>query len=347
MKTTTRLVILAGLAGFYFYAIAPMLFGVSQARESAGQPMAATERKQMIALMLTRLDAYYMLPEKAAEMRKVVEAAEAAGKYEGLTAGAQLANALTNDLRSVQRDHHLYVEYKSIVLDPEVPPLGSKPEPGPDQGMLAAGLRSVEGLIRDFGVTQVSVLDGNVGYLKLNGFLEPYQVASKFGSAMRKLHDTRAMIIDLRNNHGGSGESVQLLASYFFDQRTRLNDVIFPREGVTVEGWTSEQLDGPRYGQNKPVYILTSRGTFSAAEDFAYALQQQKRAVIVGESTRGGANAVELFRLSDHFRFWVPTARAHNVLSNGSWDTTGVKPDLAMAANEALLRTQDRLAAQR
>jgi len=35
------------------------------------------------------------------------------------------------------------------------------------------------------------------------------------------------------------------------------------------------------------------------------------------------------------------------VLSNGNWATTGVKPDLAMEANKALLRTQDRLAAQR
>lgn len=324
-----------------------MLFGVSQARESAGQPMSAAERKPMIQMLLARLDGYYLMPEKAAEMRRVVEAAEAAGKYDHLTAGAQLANALTSDLRSVQRDHHLAVEYKSIVLAPEEAPQGSKPDPDPDQGLLASAMRSAAGLVRDYGVAEVSVLDGNVGYLKLNGFEWPDLVAAKFGSAMRKLHDTRALIIDLRNNHGGSGESAKILASYFFDQRTRLNDVVFPRENVTVEGWTVDKLDGPRYGQQKPVYILTSRASFSAAEDFAYAMQQQKRAVVVGESTGGGGHPVELFRLSDHFRVWVPTAYAHNVVSDSNWDKTGVKPDLPMAANEALLRTQDRLAAQR
>lgn len=344
MKTTTRLAVLAGLLAFYFYAIAPMLFGVSQARESSGQPMAAAQRKPLIQLLLSRLDGYYLLPEKAAEMRRVVEAAEAAGKYEHLTAGAQLANALTNDLRSVQADHHLNVEYKSIALGPEEPPQGSKPDPAPDPGLLASSLRSVAALVRNYGVTDASVLDGNVGYLRLSVFSPVYQAAPKFASAMRKLHDTRALIVDLRNNGGGSTESVLVLASYFFDQRTRLNDTVFPREGVTVEGWTLDQLEGPRYGQQKPVYILTSRGTFSAAEDFAYAMQQQKRAVVVGESTRGGAHLVELFHLSDHFRVWVPTAYSLNALSKGNWEKTGVKPDLPMDANNALLRTQERLA---
>jgi len=346
MKTTSRLAVLAALVAFYFYAIAPMLFGVSQARESAGQPMSAAERRPMIQMLLARLDGYYLMPEKAAEMRRVVEAAEAAGKYDRLTAGAQLANALTSDLRSVQRDHHLNVEYKSIVLAAEEPPQGSKPDPGPDPGLLAAGGRAVAGVFRDYGVTEVSVLDGNVGYLRVSGFSPAYLAAPKYASAMRKLHDTRAMIVDLRDNGGGYGQAAETLASYFFDQRTRLNDTVYPREGVTVEGWTTERLDGPRYGQQKPVYILTSRGTFSAAEDFAYALQQQKRALVVGESTRGGAHPVELFRLSDHFRVWVPTGWSHNAISNGNWDKTGVKPDLPMAANEALLRTKDRLAAQ-
>lgn len=343
MRTTTRLAILAGLLGFYFYAIAPMLFGVSQARESSGQSMPAAERKPMIQLLLARLDGYYLLPEKAAEMRRAIEAAEAAGKYDHLTAGAQLANALTNDLRSVQMDHHLNVEYKSIVLDAEEPPQGSKPNPAPDPGLLASGLRSLAALVRDYGVTDASVLDGNIGYLRISRFSPAYEAAPKIAAAMRKLHDTRTMIIDLRNNGGGADDSVEVLASYFFDQRTRLNDTVYPREGVTVEGWTVDQLDGPRYGQQKPVYIVTSRGTFSAAEDFAYAMQQQKRAVIVGESTRGGAHAVELFRLSDHFRVWVPSGYSINTISNGNWERTGVKPDLPMAANEALLRLQDRL----
>lgn len=343
MKTTVRLAVLAGLLAFYFYAIAPMLFGVSQARESSGQVMAAAERKALIALLLKRMDGYYQMPEKAADMRRVVEAAEAAGKYDQLTAGNQLANALTNDLRSVQEDHHLAVEYKAIVLGPEEPPQGSKPDPGPDPGLLAAGMRALAGVFRDYGVTQVSVLEGNIGYLRVSGFSPVYLAAPKYASAMRKLHDTRAMIIDLRDNGGGYGAAGEVLASYFFDQRTRLNDTVYPREGVTVEGWTVEQLDGPRYGRQKPVYILTSRGTFSAAEDFAYALQQQKRALVVGESTRGGAHPVELFRLSDHFRVWVPTGWSHNVISNGNWDRTGVKPDLPMDASNALLRTQERL----
>jgi hypothetical protein len=70
----------------------------------------------------------------------------------------------------VREDHHLTVEYKSIVLGPEEPPQGSKPDPGPDPGLMAAGGRAVAGVFRNYGVAEVSVPDGNVGYLRLSGF---------------------------------------------------------------------------------------------------------------------------------------------------------------------------------
>jgi C-terminal processing protease CtpA/Prc len=84
------------------------------------------------------------------------------------------------------------------------------------------------------------------------------------------------------------------------------------------------------------VYVLTSRATFSAAEGFAYGLQALGRAVIVGDTTGGGAHAGGLHRVTDHFGVWVPGARAVNPITQRNWEGIGVRPDVAAPEGEAL-----------
>ena len=85
------------------------------------------------------------------------------------------------------------------------------------------------------------------------------------------------------------------------------------------------------------MYVLTSNRTFSAAEEFTYNLQSQKRATIVGETTGGGAHPTRGFRVSDHFGVGVPFARSINPVTKTNWEGTGVKPDVAVPADQALL----------
>ena len=144
------------------------------------------------------------------------------------------------------------------------------------------------------------------------------------------------MIIDLRNNGGGNRDSVALLASYFFDRPTHLSDVVAPRTGERLSMWTSGNVEGRHYGVSRPVYILTSRATFSAAEDFAYAMQTRKRATIVGEVTRGGAHPVAPFRLSSHFIVVLPVAESISPVTHTNWEGAGVRPDVAVPAEQAL-----------
>jgi C-terminal processing protease CtpA/Prc len=94
-------------------------------------------------------------------------------------------------------------------------------------------------------------------------------------------------------------------------------------------------LPGGRY-LDKPVYVLTSRMTFSAAEECTYNLQQLQRAVIVGEVTRGGANPGEIFRLGEHFRVFIPNRRSINPITQKNWEGTGVTPDVQLPAEDAL-----------
>jgi len=82
--------------------------------------------------------------------------------------------------------------------------------------------------------------------------------------------------------------------------------------------------------------VLTSKRTFSGAEEFAYNLKNLKRATIVGETTGGGAHPGGGFRVHEHFRMFVPTGRAINPITKTNWEGTGVKPDVETPADQAL-----------
>ena len=161
---------------------------------------------------------------------------------------------------------------------------------------------------------------------------------------MNFLADSGTLIIDLRDNHGGRPEMVTLMASYLFAVPTHLNDVYQRSDNSTRESWTTANVAGKRF-LDKPVYLLTSRRTFSAAEDFSYALKNLKRATVLGESTGGGAHLIGPHRINDHFFIIVPIGRSISPITKTDWEGTGVEPDIkvpaADALDEALKRARD------
>ena len=124
------------------------------------------------------------------------------------------------------------------------------------------------------------------------------------------------------------------------DKRTRLNDFYY-REGNSIEQrWSSDVIPGFRYGQKKDVYILTSKDTFSAAEDFTYALKNLKRVTVVGETTGGGANPGDDKRLLPNFSVFVPLGRSISPVTKSNWEGVGVRPDVSVCADDALRTAQ-------
>jgi len=84
------------------------------------------------------------------------------------------------------------------------------------------------------------------------------------------------------------------------------------------------------------MYVLTSGKTFSAAEEFAFDLQQLKRGTVVGARTRGGANPGVLQLIGAHFGVFVPNEAAVGPVTGGNWEGVGVTPDVAVEAADAL-----------
>jgi C-terminal processing protease CtpA/Prc len=188
-------------------------------------------------------------------------------------------------------------------------------------------------------------LSGNIGYLKFNMFADPKVCGATAAAAMNFLENVDAIIFDVRSNGGGEPSMVALLTSYLFgSEPVHLNDLWNRKTNMTQQYWTLPYVPGKRL-EGKPVFVLTSKRTFSGAEEFSYNLKNLKRATLVGETTGGGAHPVSDHRIDDHFMIGVPFARAINPISKTNWEGKGVEPDVKVPAQDAL-ETARKLAAQ-
>ena len=87
---------------------------------------------------------------------------------------------------------------------------------------------------------------------------------------------------------------------------------------------------------NIPIYVLTSKNTFSGGEEFAYDVQTHKLGQIVGEVTGGGANPTGPVDLGHGLVASIPRGRAENPITKTNWEGHGVQPDIPVSAQDAL-----------
>ena len=155
-----------------------------------------------------------------------------------------------------------------------------------------------------------------------------------FAAAMTVAGQADALIIDLRKN-GGGAETANLIIGYLLEGGKPLSGG-YDRPSNKQSANTPPSWVPGRFGTTKPVYILTSRKTLSAAEAVAYDLQALKRAIIVGEVTGGGAHPFEYRRVHPHFAVDLPEGRSINPITGSNWQDVGVKPDVPVPAEQAL-----------
>jgi C-terminal processing protease CtpA/Prc len=171
--------------------------------------------------------------------------------------------------------------------------------------------------------------------LKLNAFAEPDLCASTAIAAMNFLADSDALIIDLRDNHGGAPRMAALLSSYLFDEPTHLDDIYDRTNNTTEQSWTFPYLPGKKLS-GKPVYVLTASRTYSVGEEFCFDLKNLQRATLVGETTGGGAHPMSPHRIDNHFFIRVPFGRIMNPMTQLDWEGAGVEPNVKVPAADAL-----------
>src|SRR5205085_4904803 len=289
----------------------------------------AATRAAVIDSAIKNLNEAYVFPEVAKKMEQALRERVANKEYDSVTSARAFADKLTTDLQAVSHDKHLRVRYSREVIAERQ----NAEEPTAEE------IEQFKTILRqtNYGFEKLDRLPGNIGYLDLRGF-NPAQFAAETGAAaMNFLANTDALIIDLRRNGGGDPAMVAFLTSYLFgNEPVHLNDLYFRPEDSTHQWWTLPHVPGKRFGDQKEVYVLTSRRTFSAAEEFTYNLKNLKRATVVGETTGGGAHPGGSRRLNEHFQMFVPSGRAINPISKTNWEGTGVEPDVKVPADQAL-----------
>ncbi|NMF63212.1 peptidase [Brasilonema octagenarum UFV-E1] len=302
------------------------------------QPDLAIDPKvgvQIIETLISFLDKY-IFPEVAQRMKSQFRTHLQNGNYADITSAIKLAEVLTQQMQTISSDRHLQVFYS-------YKPLPSLNEQGKPTAPEEQQRKRRYARWQNFGFYKVERLAGNIGYLDLRAFVPPELSGETAIAAMNFLSNTEALIIDLRQNGGGSPDTVALISTYLFDhQLVHLNNLHWREQdanGVYYERvqqyWTLPYVPGQRY-LDKDVYVLTSSFSFSAAEEFANNLKQLKRATIVGEVTGGGAHPGDFLLLSDHFDVFIPTGRSVNPITQRNWEGTGVEPDIKVPGEQAL-----------
>jgi len=303
--------------------LSSFLLGV---QEVAKKPVVLSkkEKQQVVKKIIVLLKADYVLPDKADQIGQHLKKWLKKKSLKSIKNPQAFAKAVTEEMQSVYRDLHLRVRVRR-------PRQIQSPKEDPLQDSYLQRLNRKRG---NLGFRTVKVLDGNVGYLDFRYFGSPQEGKRVVASAMAFLENTDAMIIDMRKNEGGSPAMVQLVCSYFLEKKILLNSIYWRRGDYTQEFWTLDKIDGKRRPY-VPLFVLTSKRTFSGAEEFSYNMLTQKRATLVGEVTGGGANPGGGQFLNDRFSIFIPTGRAINPITKTNWEGTGVKPHIMVDKDKA------------
>ena len=277
-----------------------------------------------LMVRLRNLNEFYVSQKMAKRMEDAIRARQKRGEYDSLTDGDAFAMMLTKHFQEVSQDEHLHLSFS--------PARGPEDQSATTPDAATQYRKQLQSL--NCGFEKADLLPGNIGYLKLNMFADPEVCGATAVAAMNFLANADAIIINLRENNGGDPNMIALISTYLF------SDDLWERKGAkTQQYWTLPYVPGKRL-DGKPAYVLTSKLTFSGAEEFSYNLKNLKRATIVGETTGGRAHPSSTHRIDDHFTIRVPYAKAVNPISKTNWEGTGVAPHVKVPAAEALSAAQ-------
>ena len=167
------------------------------------------------------------------------------------------------------------------------------------------------------------LFDNKVGYLRLRAFNEnSSDQLNKEINKIKKNKETVGYILDLRNNPGGLLSQAIKVTDFFLNdgeivstkgRKTRENRKFFAKKGDKING--------------KPLIVLINNGSASASEIVAGAIQDQKRGILLGETTFGKGSVQSIIPLSNRGAIRL-TVSKYYLPSGKSISEVGVVPDI-------------------
>mgnify|MGYP002078228598 CR=1 FL=1 len=318
-----------------FMGIAMLMLATLQLSAQTDPPFGDEMKKSVIRSAISLLHEHYIFPERVKNIEAALLKKMDGGGYSGLQNPPDFLRELNADLEREGNDHHLNISFNpervaQIRLD-EQNEADGKPEVFTEQMMQRMRYEN-------FRMRKLERFDGNVGYFQFLNFLPLAAAKESMVSAMNFLRHSGALILDLRENGGGDAESMNFLLGYFLADGTQTGVWRHRKGNSTEKIFVKPDPAVQKIPDDMPVYILVGNRTSSAAEGFAYTLQQYKRATIVGEQTKGEGNPGQLFVLNDFLYIMIPTIEGLNPVTGKGIEGTGVTPDIAVSPGSSLSR---------
>ena len=293
----------------------------------ASAQLSAQDRKLVIDNLSREMIQRYVSKSRAEDVARALAEKLKQGNYDALTDGKDFAAQISADANEICRDAHFRIRFSSEVLP-------TRQDAGePSKSEIESNKKRTR--LLNAGFEEVKVLPGNIGYVHFRGFFDPDAAQRVIQASMKFVEETDSLIFDIRDNGGGEPDTVRMLCDYLFERPTHINTILL-REGDKTRSIDFKTKRPKGRGYDKSVYVLVSKRTGSAAEEFAYDLQNQKRATIIGANTWGGANPGGEVRLTDHFLAFIPVGMARNPTTKTNWEGIGVTPDIKCDPTEAL-----------
>jgi hypothetical protein len=304
-----------------FVLILPLLYHEYSFAQKQSLQLTPAIKAEIVDSVSTWLIKNYVSPDTAVSISNHIKDRLKTGAYDKLSEAADFAETLNWDMWSVNRDLHLQVNY----------------DPAPQLSYMQEVIKKIkEDKQRNYGFAKVERLDGNIGYIRMTGFSDLNDQSKEVvDGAFSFLKSSDALIIDLRTSGGGQPDMVKYISSYFFKQKTHIEDHHNLRKNEIIQLWTKPHPNSVVFA-DMPLYILISYATFSAAEELPYDLQSQHRAIIVGEATAGGAHGTQGMPIKYGFMVNIPLAYSVNPITKTNWEKVGVQPDIKTDPDSAL-----------
>ncbi len=286
------------------------------AAPGAQAPLPPLDARAVVAEVRRILAERYVLPERRPQLDAIFARGLAAGRYD-VTDPAELAQRINADLETAGRDRHL-----NFTLNPgQAAQLAAGRGPQPDTSGYERQVRAA-----NHGITSLRVLPGNVRYMEYDGFqwIGP-ESAAALENAMRFLSGGDAVIIDLRRNGGGSPDAVQYIVSHFLPAGRPL--VTFHMNGSPSPDRLETLAEVPAGRMiGKPLYVLISGGSASAAEEFIGHVGGYRIGELVGENSAGAGFRNTLLPIQGRFVLSVSVGRAVLASTGRDWEAVGLAP---------------------
>jgi len=289
------------------------------------QSLSKKELESAITTIAMLIDDNYVFPEKGKRISTHLLQEYKNGRFNQIKDWNTFDSITTQSLGSFSHDGHLYVrnDSKTVkeLLAAQKQDVDLKSTEQYSYDPFYYGPEAIE---KNFGFSEVKILEGNVGYIKLSEINISTKSLPVLFAAMAFVSNTKALVIDLRDNGGGGSELGSVFHSFFLPKDTPLLD-FKTRNGPSTIDKTVLWLTEKQY--DNPLFIIVNKGTASAAEAFAYSLQNKKRAKIIGQQSAGAANMNSWYVVNDHIYVSVSTAAPTLPGTEESWEQKGIQPD--------------------